>query len=145
MKIKVKTEVYASVEKVKSGFTQDLFRQLNPPFPPVTVSRFDGCRRGDRVVLELNFLFFRQTWESLITSHVSTATEFSFVDEGIILPFFLKYWKHHHVAIREGDTTVIIDDITFRTPTRLTDYLLYPILYLQFLYRRPIYKKYFKN
>ncbi len=144
MKIKLVTHVKANVETVKNGFDERLFLNLNPPFPPVKLLRFDGCKKGDKVILELNFLLFRQTWESLITHDVSNNEEFSFVDEGVRLPFFLKAWKHRHIntANKESGTN-IMDDIEFKTPTLLTDFLFYPVLYLQFLYRKPIYRKVF--
>ena len=44
-----------------------------------------------------------------------------------------------------GKMGKIIDEIEFRTPTILTDYIFYPILYLQFLYRKPIYQRIFKT
>lgn len=145
MRIKVKTDVHASLERVRAGFTKDLFLLLNPPFPSVKIRRFDGCKRGDRVNLELNFLFFKQAWESLITENIDTEREFSFLDEGVALPFFLKSWKHHHLVIRDNGKTWIIDDIHFSTPFVVTNYLLYPILYLQFLYRKPVYRKFFNS
>jgi ligand-binding SRPBCC domain-containing protein len=146
MKIRIATQVNAGLATVKSGFNETLFLSLNPPFPPVKLRRFDGCRKGDRVELELNFIFFKQTWESLITGDTVNATEFSFVDEGIRLPFFLKSWKHHHLnEVSDKGGTTITDDIEFTTPTLLTNWLFYPILYLQFLYRRPIYRKVFRK
>jgi ligand-binding SRPBCC domain-containing protein len=144
MKIKIITRVKADLQAVKAGFTDSLFLKLNPPFPPVKLRRFDGCKKGDKVELELDFVFFKQTWESLITDDVLSTKEFSFVDEGVRLPFFLKSWKHHHLneALENGGTS-ITDEIEFTTPTLLTNLLFYPVLYLQFLYRKPIYRKVF--
>ncbi|MEQ8685601.1 MAG: hypothetical protein RIE86_09915 [Imperialibacter sp.] len=144
MKIKIRTRVKADLQTVREGFTEKLFLKLNPPFPPVKLLRFDGCKRGDKVELELNFILFKQTWESLITHDLSNETVFSFVDEGVRLPFFLKSWKHHHIneAIENGGAS-ITDEIEFTTPTLLTSLLFYPVLYLQFLYRKPIYRKVF--
>lgn len=132
-------------KKVFEGFDQNLFIKLAPPFPPVKLLRFDGCKVDDRVALRLNFIFFKQTWESLITDYQNNEQEISFVDEGVKLPFFLKYWKHHHRVVKEGEQTQIVDDISFKTPFFLFDYLMYPALYLQFLYRKPIYRKVFSN
>ncbi|CAD5270426.1 MULTISPECIES: hypothetical protein [unclassified Imperialibacter] len=144
MKIKIRTRVKADLQTVREGFTDKLFLKLNPPFPPVKLLRFDGCKKGDKVELELNFIFFKQTWESLITHDLSNETVFSFVDEGVRLPFFLNNWKHHHIneAIENGGAS-ITDEIEFTTPTLLTNLLFYPVLYLQFLYRKPIYRKVF--
>jgi len=143
MRITISTPVKQSVEQVWEGFDEKLFLQLSPPFPPVRLLRFDGCRQGDIVRIELNFFLFHQVWESTIIDHAIGPDESYFIDEASQLPFFLKYWHHRHRIVKQGDDTVIIDDIHFRTPTRITDFLFYPILYGQFLYRKPIYRKVF--
>jgi ligand-binding SRPBCC domain-containing protein len=146
MKIKIATQVKSEWEKVVSGFTKELFVKLNPPFPPVVVKQFDGCIKGDKVVLELNFLLFKQEWVSDIIDSVEDENGFSFIDVGVKLPFFLSRWRHHHIIKkREDGGTTIIDDIDFSTGSLLTDLLFYPILYGQFLYRKPIYRKIFSR
>lgn len=95
--------------------------------------------------MELNFLFFRQQWTSLIVEQETTQDEIFFIDKGIKLPFFLKYWKHKHRMLREENGTVIADEIEFRTPFEFLDYLLYPFLWAQFAYRKPIYKRVFST
>jgi ligand-binding SRPBCC domain-containing protein len=143
MKLRIRTSVHQSYQQVWAGFDRNLFLLLNPPFPPVKVLRFDGCHKGDEVHLELNFLLFRQVWKSNIVDQQMDAEEIYFVDEGFQLPFFLKYWRHRHRILRRGNQAEIVDDISFRTPFFLFDYLLYPVMYLQFAYRKPIYRKVF--
>jgi ligand-binding SRPBCC domain-containing protein len=143
MKLRIRTSVHQSYRQVWAGFDRNLFLRLNPPFPPVQVLRFDGCHTGDEVHLELDFLLFRQTWKSKIVDQQMSAEEIYFVDEGFQLPFFLKYWRHRHRILRRGSQAEIVDDIAFRTPFFLFDYLLYPVMYLQFAYRKPIYRKVF--
>nr|WP_293834470.1 hypothetical protein [uncultured Arsenicibacter sp.] len=143
MKLILRTQVARPVNEVWAGFDRRLFDKLSPPFPPVQVLRFDGCQTGDQVQLELNFLLFKQRWDSLIVDQQTSPDEIYFIDEGTKLPFFLRYWHHRHRLIKSGSGTLIIDDITFRTPNRLTDYLMLPVLWLQFLYRKPIYKHVF--
>ena len=60
MKLKIQTSVAKNYQQVWEGFTEDLFNQLSPPFPPVKVIQFDGCHKGDIVELELNFLLFNE-------------------------------------------------------------------------------------
>jgi len=140
------TPVQAPLPRVWAGFDETLFRKLSPPFPPVTVVRFDGCRKGDVVQLRLHFLLFRQDWTSLITEQRETQDEIYFIDEGTRLPFFLSFWRHKHRLIRRGEQTVIADEIEYRTPGGwLTDCLLYPFLWAQFAYRKPVYRRYFAN
>ncbi len=143
MKIKVETIVQQDFKSVQKGFTKDLFVELTPPFPPVKLMRFDGCQKDDVVALELNFIFFKQQWISLIVEDGLNEEEFYFIDFGTKLPFFLKYWKHHHRIIKNGKGAKIVDDITFKSPLPWLDVLLWPVLWLQFLYRKPIYKKIF--
>ena len=150
MRLRLVTQVHQSLPTVWAGFNLALFERLNPPFPPVKVIRFDGCLRGDVVHLRLNFFLFRQDWISVIVDQKSNDTEIFFVDQGNKLPFFLSYWQHHHRLLRVSDDTTgnqtsIIDDVTFKTPFLLTDYILYPLLWLQFAYRRPIYRRVFNQ
>ncbi|MEO9869841.1 SRPBCC family protein [Ekhidna sp.] len=145
MRIKIKTKVSSTKERVKEGFTRDLFMSLNPPFPPVKLLKFDGCGTGDKVALELNFLLFKQKWISDITEAYEDEKSWYFVDQGSRLPFFLKKWRHHHGVEKAGSGSIIIDEITFSTGTVLTDALMYPLLYGQFLYRKPIYKRKFSG
>ncbi|UFH57052.1 hypothetical protein [Spirosoma sp. KNUC1025] len=150
MHLLLKTQVNQSLATVWDGFNRTLFEQLSPPFPPVRIIRFEGCLRGDVVHLQLNFLLFRQDWVSLIIDQQTTPDEIYFVDKGTQLPFFLSFWEHRHRLVRVssdetgGEQTIIVDDVTFRTPFLLTDYLMYPLLWLQFAYRKPIYRRWFK-
>lgn len=145
MKIQIKTTVGASLEEVKKGFTEDLFLSLNPPFPPVKLLQFDGCKTGDKVALELNFILFKQKWISDIVEDQETEESWFFLDVGTQLPFFLSRWKHHHGLEKSGSGSIVIDDIDFSTGFFLSDLLMYPLLYFQFIYRRPIYKKHFQG
>lgn len=145
MHLKLKTKVNQNFLAVKEGFNENLFLSLNPPFPPVKLKEFGGCAKGDKVHLELNFIFFKQDWISEITFDNTSDNVFEFIDEGTQLPFFLKYWKHHHIVEKsEGNQSYIIDDIKFKSPFKLMDFLLFPVLWLQFAYRKPIYKRIFK-
>ncbi|GAB3331280.1 hypothetical protein GCM10027429_09430 [Marivirga atlantica] len=146
MHLLLKTKVDQNYLKVKEGFNEDLFTSLNPPFPPVELKEFGGSEEGDIVHLRLNFIFFKQDWISEITYDRTNIEIFEFIDEGKKLPFFLKYWKHHHKVLKlDNNTSEIVDDITFKSPFKLMDYLLYPVLWLQFAYRKPIYRRLFNR
>ncbi len=129
--------------KVWDGFDESLFVKLSPPFPFVKLLQFDGSTKGDRVGLELNFILFKQKWISDIIDNGKNEDQIYFIDKGVVLPFFLKKWQHRHILKKYGEGTKIIDDIEYSTGTFLTDILMFPALYLQFLYRKPVYKKIF--
>lgn len=144
MQLRVRTKINRPFLEVKEGFNEQLFTRLNPPFPKVELRRFDGCEKGDLVSMQLHFLLFRQTWESLITADDTTDTYFFFQDEGRQLPFFLKKWKHRHwVKKIDAHASEIVDDVYFSTGNIFTDVFMYPALKAQFLYRQPIYRKFF--
>ena len=145
MKIKIETSVDQGYLDVKRGFDESLFKKLAPPFPPVNVLRFDGCEKGDQVSLELNFLLFKQKWTSDITADHTDELEFYFIDEGVELPFFLKKWKHKHRVISTGLQSKIIDEIEYEAPFSWMSWVMYPLLWLQFAYRKPIYRKIFRR
>lgn len=143
MNLIIETPVKQDYLKVKEGFDEKLFTRLSPPFPPVKLIKFDGSQKGDVVSLELNFLLFKQKWTSLITEDQTNEKEFFFVDEGTELPFFLKKWTHKHRIIKKGDQSIIRDEIEYEAPFKIMTWLLYPALWGQFAYRKPIYKKIF--
>lgn len=144
MKLHIRTLVNQNASRVQKGFNQDLFVKLSPPFPKVSVSRFDGCSTGNIVSLELNFLLFKQKWTSLIVHHDSHENLFLFIDEGKDLPFFLTNWKHEHRIENHQNGALIHDNIQYKTPFIVLDYLLWPLFFLQFVYRKPIYRRIFK-
>jgi ligand-binding SRPBCC domain-containing protein len=141
MKIKIATSVNANFQKVFTGFKKNLFLKLAPPFPKVNLLRFDGCKTGDEVHLELDFILFKQRWDALIIDFQANEKEIFFIDKGIKTPFFINEWKHKHLIQKNGENAVIVDDIEFTSPF---GFLIYPLIILQFLYRKPIYKKEFK-
>jgi ligand-binding SRPBCC domain-containing protein len=144
MQMTIRTKVDQPYLKVKEGFDEKLFTSLNPPYPKVKLQRFDGCRRGDVVKMQLQFGFADQRWESLITDDDTTNAYFFFQDEGIHLPFFLNSWKHQHWVKKTNEgTSEIVDHVHYSSGSVLTDLLLYPVMKAQFLYRQPVYRKIF--
>ncbi len=84
-------------------------------------------------------------WTSDIIEEHEDENLWYFVDKGVRLPFFLKSWTHRHIVRNAEKGAEIIDDIEYKTGTVLTDILFYPLLFGQFVYRIPIYKKYFRK
>ncbi len=144
MKIYLKTEVPANYLRVFAQFDKALFEALAPPFPKPNLLRFDGSKQGDEVHIQLVLPFgIKQDWVSVITEDSHNEQAAWFIDEGEKLPFFLTTWKHRHLIQKKTENSCyIIDDITFTSPF---GWLLYPVLYLQFLYRKPIYRRYFAH
>ena len=145
MKISVSTLVDQDFISVKKEFNAQLLKRLSPPFPKVTIKKFDGISTSDLVSMELDFLFFKQTWDGEIIDHRHSDDEFYFIDKGIRLPFFLKSWQHKHRLINKGEQTLIVDEIDYRSSNRLLTILFYPVMLGQFWYRKPIYKRYFSK
>ncbi len=149
MKLILKTDVKQPPEQVWARFDEQLFKKLAPPFPRIRLMRFDGSTTGCTVEVELNFLLFRQIWQSEIVDHGANDAEIWFVDRGSKLPFFLKFWLHRHRLLRKVDgvqqSTQIVDDIEYRTGSVILDYLMFPLMWAQFAYRRPVYRRAFNK
>ena len=146
MHVTLRTAVAQPPAQVMAGFTRELFIALAPPFPRLRLLRFDGCRTGDRVEIELDTLVKRLPWTSLIVDdgQQPDGTLF-FVDEGQQLPPPLRYWRHRHL-IQPGPAggSIIVDDLEYHTATPLLDALLYPAMWAQFAWRKPIYRRWFR-
>ena len=143
MRIKISTIVNATLDEVQYGFNKDLFLKLSPPFPKVELQVFEGSEVGNLVSLQLNFLLFKQNWTSEIVQEFRDSSKWQFVDKGVELPFFLKSWTHHHNVEVVAGKTVITDDITYDTGNTIANLIVHPLMVLQFLYRKPIYKSFF--
>ncbi|MBU6119687.1 SRPBCC family protein [Hymenobacter siberiensis] len=146
MHVTLRTAVSQSPAVVMAGFTRELFVALAPPFPRLRLLRFDGCHTGDRVEIELDTLVKRLSWTSLIVDDgVQPDGTHFFVDEGQILPPPLRFWRHRHL-IQPGSKggSVIVDALEYRTASRLLDALIYPAMWAQFAWRRPIYRRWFR-
>ena len=145
MRVTLQTAVMQLPTQVMAGFTRELFLALAPPFPKLRLRRFDGCRTGDRVEIELDTLVKRLPWTSLITEDgvLPDGTHY-FVDEGQTLPPPLRYWRHRHL-IQPGPRggSIIVDALEYRTASRVLDVLIYPAMWAQFAWRKPIYRRWF--
>jgi len=136
MRIKISTQVNQSPKQVLAGFDLDLFNALKPPLMPLKVLRFDGCETGDEVHLDVGF---GMKWFAKIVDHGEEDGSYFFVDEGFVLPFPLKSWRHRHGIAKSESGSMVIDDIEFTSGFVLLDVLLYPFLYTQFFWRKHIY------
>jgi ligand-binding SRPBCC domain-containing protein len=145
MNLTIRTHVKADWNRVREGFSSHLFVKLSPPYPRVKLLRFDGSNKGDLVALELNFLLFKQKWTSEIVEESIGDGCWLFVDEGKELPFFLKSWNHVHEVRKSKSGSIISDSIRFSSGWLLIDFLLWPLMAAQFLYRKPIYRNVFSN
>lgn len=139
--IKITTKINKNYVLVFNNFNKNLLEKLNPPFILFKLIRFDGSNKNDQVHIELDFIFFKQLWISTITELNSDSEEIYFIDEGTKLPFFLSKWKHKHIIQNNKKGSKIIDHISYETPNKLFDFLLYPVMYFMFFYRKHIYKK----
>ena len=146
MRVILRTAVAQPPAQVMAGFTRELFLALAPPFPKMKLRRFDGCRAGDQVEIELDTVVKKLPWTSLITDDgvLPNGTHF-FVDEGQILPPPLRYWQHRHL-MEPGPKggCLIVDNLEYRTASKLLDILIYPAMWAQFAWRRPIYRRWFR-
>jgi len=144
MNINIRTAVKGNYKELLKKFDRSLFESLTPPGAKVDLVRFDGSNKGDTVHIRMTLLgFIKQDWISEITQEGETDRRAWFTDEGVRLPFFLGKWKHNHIIENHGDHAVIVDDIHFNSPSLILDPFLWPVLYLQFLYRRPVYRRIF--
>jgi ligand-binding SRPBCC domain-containing protein len=144
MQIILSTRVNLDFKKVYQRFDEKLFTELAPPFPPLNVVQFDGCIRGDLVKVRLGWKNLGVDWWAEIIESNENENEIYFIDRGMKLPFPLKTWEHYHGIKSLGNNeTLVVDNIQFSSGSNLIDYLIYPLLWITFAYRKPIYRKVF--
>jgi ligand-binding SRPBCC domain-containing protein len=146
MHFQIRTPVAGNPREVFKRFDRALFMRLAPPGVRLTLHQFDEpLAVGGVVHLEVKFFgLLRQEWFNRITALEAGDRQSSFVDEGERLPWPLRRWRHHHIIRLGPQGTEIVDDITYHSANALLDVLMFPIVYFQFLYRKPVYRKYFR-
>lgn len=140
MNIVLRSKVNVELTEVFKRFDEQLFKYLLPP--GAQLIEFGGSKKGNIVHLKLPLA---GEWVSEITEDGAPDDTCYFIDEGRKLPFPLKKWRHKHILLRAGKTTIIEDNMSFSTGSLLMDILFYPVLYLSFLPRIWQYKRYFKT
>ena len=145
MELRFETQVAESFETVKSKFNLQLLEYLSPAFPIVKIERYDGNQVGDQIDIRLGFILFTWKWLSQITAFESTKSNWYFIDEGIILPPFLKKWSHKHEIQQFRYKAIIIDEIYFESSKFWPGFLVKFMLWLQFTQRPALYKQYFRQ
>jgi ligand-binding SRPBCC domain-containing protein len=144
-RIRLSCEVPGYYKEVMDAFDRKLFEALAPAYPPMEVERFTGSKTGDEVTLTFKGPL-PMKWVSMITDHGSDSEKAFFIDRGVVLPFGLTYWKHHHIVEKiDAHHSRIIDDMFFSGKNKWRGALLYPALYLAFSARKPKYLKYFRS
>jgi len=145
MNIKFETTVKGNYKKVMEGFDQKLFEALKPKHGEMEIVEFTGSKKGDRVHIRFTSPV-KAEWISNIVEDDVNEKEAYFIDEGEVLPFPLSYWQHKHIVRKiSEDTSLIIDDITFKASNRLMTLVMYPAIYLGFAPRGKIYRQYFSS
>lgn len=143
MKIRLETEVKGNYLEVMERFDLDLFNALKPKGANMEVVKFTGSKKGDLVEIKFHSPIKAQ-WLSKITDNGSDDSMAYFIDEGEILPFPLKKWKHKHIVEKVSETRcMIVDDIYFSSGNRFFDFFIYPGIFLGFLPRKKVYRRYF--
>lgn len=144
MKLYFEAQVRSTIPEIKKGFNKELFLKLKPPFLVLQLERFDGCEVGNEVHLRMGTPGMLQKWVSKITTSKTDSEEWLFVDEGEILPFPFKYWRHEHRVRKLNETTsAISDSIEYDCGNGLLNRLIWGPLWLSFSVRPAIYRKVF--
>lgn len=141
--IKVVTKINKSASEVFSRFGDGLFEKLVPSFAKVL--RNDGIYVGSKVSVKF-MIPFMKTWYSQIID-VYKGNSYYFTDIGLSgMPFGIIEWRHHHKVVRIDSTSCfIVDDIQFKTNSRVLDYIVKLIFSASMKMRRGQYKNFFIN
>ena len=144
MTIILKTEVTGHYLTVMEQFDLQLFEALRPPVG-MTIREFTGSKKGDRVILDFR-LPAKFRWQSDIVEDGHDDERAWFIDEGFILPWPLKSWRHKHIVEKiDSESSTIIDHISYECSNAILTSALKPLLYGAFYPRKKIYKQYFSN
>lgn len=146
MKFAVESKITGiDFRKVYDVFDFKLLSDLSPSFMKPEAIIYEGNKRGDRLSFRLHTPFFTTLWEGKVSEEKYAEDEIYFVDEGDKMPFGMRLWRHKHRIIKTDYGTLIRDEVQFDTKNSLLTFFLLPGIWLQFLYRKPLYDKIIKK
>lgn len=134
-----------SPREAYSVFTDQLLTTLSPPFAKPVTRLYEGNRPGHRLHFILHTPLGAKTWTGKVTEEQVSEAEIYFIDEGAEMPFGLTYWRHKHRLIKTNEGTRIRDEVQFETKNSFLAFFLFPVLWFQLLYRKPMYEKTIKR
>ena len=146
MHILLITRVSGSPTDVFEQFDHNLLLKLSPPLMKVRLLQFDAPMKvGNVVHVEVKIMgIIRQEWYNVISEVSNSPDSHFFTDVGVHLPGMFSEWQHKHWVRKGADgCTEIVDDIHYKSVNRLFTALIYPLVFLQFWYRKPIYRRTF--
>ena len=114
--ITLRSKVSGELTAIQKHFDADLFRYLLPP--GAQLIEYCGSSKGDIVHLKLPVA---GEWVSEITEEGAPADTCYFVDEGRKFPFPLKHWRHKHILYRDGNSTVVEDNMNYSTSSIISE------------------------
>lgn len=145
MRVTLKTEVTGYYKDVMAAFDIKLFEALKPSGAQMEIVEFTGSKKNDKVHLRFNNPV-RIEWVSVIVEDGMDDREAYFIDEGTTLPRPLTFWRHRHIVQKISEnSSIIIDDIEYKTIFGWLSLLMYPAIYLAFYPRKKVYKSYFND
>ncbi len=145
MKFTLSTRVQGSPEKVFQGFSEELFLALTPFWVKIKMKQFDGFKVGDRFIFKVTmFGLFAQDWHNKVVDSGTSEDRCYFIDEGVIMPFPFTHWRHEHIIEKKNNMVWIRDALHYHCDYLPLEWIVFPVLWLQFWIRKPIYRRRFK-
>jgi len=114
--------------------------KLTPPLIEVELTRYDGNKLDDEIHIVSSIFGSYQSWVNYISDFHESDKLIYFTDTAREMPFPLVHWEHtHKIHQLDEEMSYIIDDIRYDTGNKITNNLIYPLLYALMYYRKPIY------
>ena len=146
MKFVVESKIRdVNIRDVYRVFDFRLLAKLSPPFMKPEAKLYEGNKPGHQLYFIIHTPIGGYPWKGKVTEENISENEIYFVDEGIDMAFGMSAWKHKHRLIKTDTGTLVRDEVYFDTKNPLWKYVLLPGVWLQFLYRKPLYEKIVKK
>ena len=107
------------------------------------IDKWEGIEPGMTARFPLWF-FGWQTMEVQHSDLRETDSELEFIDDGLILPLGLIYWRHCHRLEIHKEGVRIIDELHFKHRNKIFGIFLYPILISPITIRKILYPMFFQ-
>ena len=129
------------VDVIKS-FHDRKFVEFLITLQPVKILSWEGINNN----MKASFSFWFFGWKHIEVEHKNynvSKKYLHFEDHGIVLPFGLSSWNHHHIIEPHANGTSIIDKVEMDSQSSGLRYFIFPIMIFPVFIRRLTYKIWF--
>lgn len=133
-----------NMKKVVESFHDIKIVKFLTLFQPIKIIEWSGIENKKVAHFKLWFL----GWQNFKVEHSDYKLDddgLYFIDNGILLPLGLSFWRHEHIVRSDGEDVIIEDRLAIKHKSAILGVLLFPMLIFPIVIRKFLYNIFYRR